>query len=77
MNFNVKQTGRKSNKNKSFIKLLKPPTTMVSGTSTIVLSSDPHELCDRLKLFLQEKQAASDSKIIDEEIVAKVDKTLE
>ena len=49
-----------------------------SGISkTRFLSSDPNELCDRLKLLLQEKHAGNNSNIIDEEIVAIVDKSLE
>ena len=48
-----------------------------SGVSkTIFLSSDPNELCDRLKLLLQEKQAGNNSDIINEEIVI-IDKLLE
>ena len=51
---------------------------MASGVSkTIVLSSDPNELCDRLKLLLQEKHAGNNSDIINEEIVAITDKLLE
>ena len=51
---------------------------MASGFSkTIFWSSDPDELCDRLKLLLQEKQAGNKSDIIDDEIVAIVDKLLE
>ena len=49
-----------------------------SGVSkTIFLSSDPNELCDRLKLLLQEKQAGNNSDVNNEEIVAIVDKLLE
>ena len=49
-----------------------------SGISkTIFLSSDPNELCDRLKLLLQEKHAGNNSDIINEEIVAIIDKLLE
>ena len=49
----------------------------VSGFSkTVFLSSDPDELCDRLKIFLQEKQA-HDSDIIIHEIAAIVVKFLE
>ena len=29
---------------------------MASGISTIILSSDPNELCDRLGLLLQKKR---------------------
>ena len=51
---------------------------MASGVSkTIFLSSDPDALCDRLKLLLQEKQAGNNSDIINDEIVAIVDKLLE
>ena len=50
---------------------------MASGVSkTIFLSSVPDELCDRIKLLLQEKQAGNNSDIINEEIVAIVDKLL-
>ena len=49
-----------------------------SGISkTIFLSSDPYELCDRLTLLLQEKHAGNNSDIINDEIVAIVDKFLE
>ena len=49
-----------------------------SGLSkTIFLSSDPNELCDRLKLLFQEKHAVNNSGIINDEIVAIVDKLLE
>ena len=49
-----------------------------SGVSkTIFLSSDPDELCNRLKLLLQEKHAGINSDIINDEIVAIVDKLLE
>ena len=47
---------------------------MASGIVTLHLSSDAIELCGRLKLLLQEKQAGNNSNVIDEEIVAIVDK---
>ena len=51
MKFNIKQKGRKSDRDKGFVRLLKSPKIMASGVSkTIILSSDPDELCDRLKL---------------------------
>ena len=51
---------------------------MASGISkTIFLSSDPDEICNKLKLLLQEKQARNNSDIINQEIVAIVDKLLE
>ena len=46
----------------------KSPDIMVfaSGVSkTIFLSSDPNELCDRLKLLLQEKHAGNNSILMD------------
>ena len=51
---------------------------MASGVSkTIILSSNPNELCDRLKLLLQEKHAGNNSSIINDELIAIVDKLLE
>ena len=43
----------------------------------MILSSDPNENSDRLRLLLQEKHAGNNSAIINEEIVAIVDKLLE
>ena len=80
MNFDLKAQGKKSTRDRTLIKLLKSPGLMVSASGiskTIFLSSDPDELCDRLKLLLQEKQAGNNSEIINEEIVAIVDKLLE
>ena len=78
MNFNMKEKGNKSDRDKSIVRLLKSPAIMASGISkTIFLSSDPDELCNRLKLLLQEKHAGNNSDIIDQEIVAIVDKLLE
>ena len=50
---------------------------MASEVSTIFLPYDPDELCDRLNLLLQKKQAGSFSDIINEEIFAIVDYFLE
>ena len=61
---------------RSLIKLLKSPALMASGFSTIFLPSDPDEICHRLNLLLQEKQAGNNSDIINKEIVAIVDKLL-
>ena len=48
MKFNIRQKGRKSNRDQSMIKLLKSPATMASVISkTKFLSTDPDELCDR------------------------------
>ena len=78
MNFDTKSTGRPSVRHNSMIKLLDQPAIMASGISkTIILSSDPNELCDRLKLILQEKHGGNNSNLIDEEIVAIIDKFLD
>ena len=78
MNFVIKQKGRKSDRDKSMMKFFESPAIMASGISkTIFLSSDPNEHCDRIKLLLQEKQAGNNSDIINQEIVAIVDKLLE
>ena len=78
MNYDVKSTGRPSTRHNSMVRLVDQPAIMASGFSkTIILSSDPNELCDRLKLLLQEKHAGSNSNLIGEEIVAIVDKLFE
>ena len=78
MHFDERRVGNKSIRDKTLIKLLNSPAIMACVVSkTIFLSSDPKELCDRLKLLLQEKHAGNDSNIINEEIVAIIHKLLE
>ena len=80
MHFDQKAVDKKSTRDRTLIKLLKSPGLIISisGISkTIFLSSDPDELCERLKLLLREKQAGNNSDIINDEIVAMVDKLLE
>ena len=78
MNYDTKSTGRPSIRHSSIIKILESPANLASGISrTIILSCDPNELCDRLRLLLQEKHGGNNSNLIDEEIVAIVDKLLE
>ena len=84
MNFDVKAPGKKSTRDKTLMKLPKSPGLKVSDSGIsktplfgILLSSDPDELCDRIKLLLQEKQAENKSDIINQEIVVMVDKLLE
>ena len=78
MHFDTKALGNKSTRDRTLIKILKSPAIMASGVSkTIFLSSDPNELCDSLKLLLQEKHAGNNSNIINDEIVVKIDKLLE
>ena len=78
MNYDTKSTGRPSIRHNSMIRLLDQPAIMASGISkTIILSSNADEICDRLKLLLQEKHGGNNSNLIDEEIVAIVDSLLE
>ena len=75
MKIDNKQKGRKIVRDKSVIRLLKSPIIMASGISkTVFLSFDPTELCGRLKLSLQKNMLEI---ILNEEIVAIVDKLLE
>ena len=80
MHCDLKAQGNKSTRDRTLIKLLISPGLIVSASGvskTIFLSSDPNELCNRLKLLLQEKHAGNISDIINEEIVVTVDKLLE
>ena len=80
MIFDTKAQGKKSTSDRRLMKLIKLTGLMVSASGiskTRLLSSDPDELCDRLKLLLQEKHGGNNSDIINDEIVAIVDKLLE
>ena len=80
MHFDTKAQGNKSTRDRTLIKLLKSPGLIVSASGvskTIFLSSDPDELGNRLKLLLEEKHAGNNSDIINEEIIAIIDKLLE
>ena len=80
MKFDQKAAGNNSIRDRTLIKLLKSPGLIVSASGvskTIFLSSDPDELCEGLKLVLQEKIAGNNSDIINDEIVAIVVKLLE
>ena len=80
MYFDEKALGNKSTRDKFPKRLLKSPAIMVGPlkeSNTRLLSTDLNELCDRLNLVLQEKQAGNSSDIINEEIIAIVDTLLE
>ena len=78
MNFDKSRVGNKSTRDRTLITLLNSPAITALGVSnTIFLSSDPDELCDRLKLLLQGKHSGNNSDIINDEIFAIVDKLLE
>ena len=70
MYFDEKSLGDKNTRDKSLITLLKSPAVKAPGLSTTFSPENPHELCDRFKLLLQEKQAGINSNIFDEEIIA-------
>ena len=77
MHFDLKAPGNKSTRDRTLIKVLKTPAIMASGNSTKCLPSDPEELCNRIKLLLQETQAGNNSDLINKEIVPIVAKLLE
>ena len=80
MKFDERRVGNKSTRDITLANLLKSPGLMVSASSvskTIVLSSDPNEICDRINLLLQEKYAENNSDINNDEVVAIVDILLE
>ena len=80
MHFDLKAVGKKSTLNEPPFKILKSPGLMVSASGvskTLFLSSDPDELCERLKLLLQEKHNGNNSDIFNQEIFAIIDKLLE
>ena len=75
--FDMKAQGNKSTRDRTLMKSLKSPAIMASGISTVFLSSDPDELCNRKNFLLQEKLAGNNSEFINGKIVAIVDKLLE
>ena len=80
MNFDLKAVGKKSTRDRTLIKLVKSPGLMVSAwgvSKTIFLIPDPDELCNRLNLLVQEKQAGNNSDLFNQQVFAIVDKLLE
>ena len=78
MNYDTKSIGRPGVRHISIVKIFNSPAIMASGISNIIiLSSNPDELCDRLKLLLQEKHAGNNSDLINQEIFSIVDELLE
>ena len=75
--FDEKALGNKSTSDKSLRRLFNPTGIMAFGVSTIFSNENPDELCKRLNLLQQEKQAGIKSDIINEEFIAIVDKYLE
>ena len=80
LNFDMRAQSKKSIRDRKLIKLLNSPGLKVSASGVskaIFLSPDPNELCDRIKILLQEKQAGNNSDIINQEIIVIIDKVLE
>ena len=77
MNFDFKKIGRPSTRDKSVKRILDSPAIMASRVTTIFLSENPDELCNRLRVPLQEIHAGNNSDLINDEIVAILDKLLE
>ena len=78
IHFDERRVGNISTRDKILIKILNSPGIIASGVSEkIFLSPDPDELCNRIKLLLQEKQAGNKSDVIIDESLAIVDKLLE
>ena len=80
MHFDVKGPGNKSIRDRTLRKLLKSPGLMVSASGvskTRILPTDPNELSERFKLMLQDKKVGNNSNIINEEIIAILEKILE
>ena len=80
MHFDKKAPGNKSTRDRTLIKLLKSSGLMISSSGIsykIFLSSNPNDLCKRLKLLITENRAGNNSVTINEEIVAIIDKLLE
>ena len=76
MSLDVKAQSSKSTREGILVKLLKSPGLMISASSipiTVFLPCDPNELCNQLKLLLQEKHAGKNPDIINKEIVVIVD----
>ena len=64
MNFDTKALGNNSTRSRTLIQLLKSPAIMASTldvSKTTFLSSNLDELCNRLKLLLQEKYAGNNT----------------
>ena len=69
--------GKKSTRDKPFIRWPKSPAILAYENSTKILPKNPFELCDRLKLLLQKQRNGKNSNVINEKIVAIADELVE
>ena len=77
LHFDEKTLGVEKKRDQSVIRLLPSPAIMVFGFFTKKLQKISNELCDKLNLLGQGKQAGTNSDIFIEEIVAIADELLE
>ena len=75
--FDEKALGNKCIREESIQSLLKSPAIMPSVISTVILPETPNEVCDRIKLLIQENQVGNNANIIDEGIFTRTDKLIE
>ena len=74
MYFDVEAPGNKSTRVRSLVRLLKSPGVMISASgfsNTIFLSSNPNELCNRVKLLIQEERVRKNIDMINQEMAAR------
>ena len=77
MKFVIKKEGRKNPRARSVGELPDSPAILATGFSTKFSPENPYELCDKLRLLLQEKQADNHFDKINQELFAISDKLLE
>ena len=77
MYLNIKQVGRKSPRVGTPKRILESPAIMAFEITTIFLSSNPNQLCDRINLLIQERKARNVSDIVNQEIKAIADNLIE
>ena len=88
MYFDEKVLANRNTRDKSPFNMLKPPAVLARSVeekplqtkrnkNTSLLVSNPNELCDWIKILLQEEQAGTKPNMSTEEIVAITDKLLE
>ena len=85
MRFDIKHTGKESNRDESLVKLINSPAIRAGSLKkskskrgcTIILSFYPNEVCDRLKFVPKQQHAGNISDKYNEENVTIGDKLLE
>ena len=65
MKLNIKHKRRKGPRDEPVTRLLESPAIMALGISTIFLSENPNEFCDRLMETITRKTSNNNSHIID------------